>query len=139
MLSTLPSLIAAVIAAVLTLTPPRLTPTQRARVVIRHAHLAGTGMPVTRADVLDELLAETMPPPSLPVADPEPSPSDQGRITPPTPGQSADDVVSLDAAATLLGVSISTIRRYMAPSSGRLTRSGDGVTRASLEAMAAQR
>ncbi|SQD96265.1 conserved hypothetical protein [Parafrankia sp. Ea1.12] len=134
MLSTIPSLAVAVIAAALSvLTPPRLTPTERARLVIRHAYRAGTGEPVTRADVLDELLAER--PPS-PMTGTELRSSVSPDVTPdPTP----DAPVTFAAAAVRLGVSVATAKRYAAPSSGKLVRQGDGVTRASLEAVAATR
>lgn len=154
-----------------------ITPTERARLVIRHAFLAGGGEPITRADVLAALdrdpttLVGSDPitpitptpvdpdpapdsrstpgrPDPAPQVDPDPDPTSQvdpgsTRIspdpTPITPAQAPDDVVSLGDAATRLGVSVATVRRYCAPSSGRLIRQGDGVTRASLEAAAATR
>ncbi|CAI7975466.1 conserved exported hypothetical protein [Frankia sp. Hr75.2] len=112
---------------------PRLSPTQRARVVIRHAFLAGSGVPITRADVIDELLAERAP--SL-VTGTELRSSVSPDVTPdPTP----DAPVTFAAAAVRLGVSVATAKRYAAPSSGKLVRQGDGVSRVSLEAMAATR
>ncbi|WP_026239699.1 helix-turn-helix domain-containing protein [Parafrankia discariae] len=151
-----------------------ITPTERARLVIRHAFLAGSGAPITRADVLATLVGsdpvtpdrgritstpvDPTPAPDggststrldpAPQVDPDPAPTSQvdpgsTRITPEptpiTPGQAPDDAVSITAAATRLGVSVATIRRYCAPSSGRLIRVGSGVTRASLEALAATR
>ncbi|MEX5712754.1 hypothetical protein AB1484_31955 [Parafrankia sp. FMc6] len=67
-----------------------ITPTERARLVIRHAYLAGGGEPITRADVLADLDRNQAPvtstPASLTASDPEPAPSDPIPVTPdPTP------------------------------------------------------
>ncbi|WP_041253574.1 hypothetical protein [Frankia sp. EAN1pec] len=126
------SVVAFIATMLLTLTR-RISPTERARVVIRHAHLAGSGLPVTRADVIADLatLDGRGFPDGKPAVTPDPEP--------PLPDPAPDDIVTLDVAAARLSVSVATIRRYCAPSSGRLIRAGSGVTRASLEAVAATR
>lgn len=138
--STLSSLAVFVAALLATLAPPRLSPLQRARVIVRLAHRLGSGEPVTRADILDELTAP--PAPVVPAggitvtaAEPEPVTPDRPLIAHATAGQ-ADEIVSFADAAVRLGVSLSTAKRYAAPSSGRLIRLGSGVSSASLEALA---
>lgn len=139
MLSTISSLVAAFIAAMLTFSPPRLSPLQRARAVQWQAWAAArTDRPVTRADAVAATLDRDPITPVGSAPDPEPPLSDHPPITPAIAGQ-ADEVVSFTEAAARLGISPATARRYAAPSSGRLIRLGDGVTLASLEACAATR
>lgn len=106
----------------------RLTPTERARVRQRLAQRLGEGAPVSRAQVLAELRAGGA------------GPAGDVRVSPSvTPDAAPDEVVTFAAAAARLGVSVATAKRYAAPSSGKLVRLGDGVSRAGLEALAATR
>ncbi|CAI7978872.1 conserved hypothetical protein [Frankia sp. Hr75.2] len=129
MLSTIPSLAPG----------GHLSPTGRARVRQLLARRLGEGLAATRATVLAELHT------SRPAA---------GGITPvdisvtlvtspdrpdATPDPTPDAPVTFAAAADRLGVSVATAKRYAAPSSGKLARLGDGISRVSLEAMAATR
>ncbi len=129
-----------------------LSPTQRAAVRVALAHALGAGRPVTREQVIAELFPAAATPapasatpaaisvellpdpatvdvPGVPTPDPDPVASD------PTP----DVAVSFAEAAERLGLSIATVRRYSAPSSGRLTRLGTGVSRASITSLEASR
>jgi hypothetical protein len=138
--------------------PPALTPTQRAAVRVRLAHRLGDGLPVTRAQVLAELRLTPAPAvspdrtinvdivnvdrpagPACQGATPAPAVVFVEPVTPDRPAVTPDAVVSFAAAASRLGVSVATARRYAAPSSGKLTRAGDGVTLASVEALAGAR
>ncbi|ONH61297.1 hypothetical protein CcI49_06825 [Frankia sp. CcI49] len=106
----------------------RLTPTERARVIQRQAQQLGDGAPVSRAQVLAELRAGGA------------GSAGDGPVSPPvTPDAAPDAVVSFAAAAAELRVSVATVRRYAAPSSGKLVRLGDGVSAASLGALAGAR
>ncbi len=128
----------------------RLTPTQRAAVVIELARRLGEGRPVSRADVVRDLYgaftlapARTDPDSVVTLA-PPPAPLAPLFVEPPAldNGQDHDDVppdavVSFVEAAARLGLSVATVRRYAAPSSGKLVRLGAGVSLASVASMAA--
>ncbi|WP_261555534.1 hypothetical protein [Frankia tisae] len=130
------------------MTPTRLTPMMRAAVMIRLCHEVGQGRPATREQIVRELygaptvatnaatptdVAVTLAPEVAPVfvAPTVPDHQDVSRDV-----QEPDIAVSFADAAARLGLSISTVRRYAAPSSGRLRRLGTGVSLASVEALA---
>lgn len=120
--------------------PPRLTPTMRARVRQTLARRLGDGQAVTRAEVLAELYPP--PPPAAPVAVPAPVGFSVALVPTqprPVPAPRPDRAVSVSEAAGRLGYSEATIRRYLTPSSGKLVRLGDGVSLASVEALAGAR
>ncbi len=130
----------------------RLTPTQRAAVVIEQARRLGEGRPVSRADVVRVLFGQpdvaldrtesgpvvTLAPPLAlvplfvqpPVTDGH---QDHGGEDEP------DTVASFADAARRLGLAVATARRYAAPSAGKLVRLGTGVSLASVERLAASR
>lgn len=114
----------------------RLTATQRARVRQALASALGTGRPATRADVIAELfdslatIGTTCISVTLIASRPE---------APVIPDATADTVVSFADAAARLGLTADTIRRYAAPSSGKLCRLGSGVSLASVTALMARR
>ncbi len=123
----------------------RLTPTQRAAVVMRLAYETGRGgPPMSRAD----LVARMFPTPDA-TPDRLMTSSNDGQAyavedgtSAPIPGADrpapAPDVeITFAAAAARLGVAVATVKRYVRPSSGRLVRMGDGVSLASVEALAA--
>ncbi len=133
----------------------RLTSTQRAAVMVRLCYELGSGRPATRADIIRDLfgaptvatngitptdVAVTLAPPLAPVFVAPVVPDHQGddvvRRDAPV-DQAPDSVVSFADAAARLGLSIGTVRRYCAPSSGKLRRVGTGVSLASVEALAA--
>ncbi|WP_261565462.1 hypothetical protein [Frankia gtarii] len=129
--------------------PASLSPTTRAAVRVLLAHRLGDGQPVTRAQVLAELVAgyppatgggirptgvivELLHParPDVPAAAPAPVA---------TPDPTPDVAVTFAEAAERLKLSVATVRRYSAPSSGKLVRLGTGVSLASLVALEAGR
>ncbi|WP_261554206.1 hypothetical protein [Frankia tisae] len=132
-----------------------LTPTQRAAVRIAMARAFGEDRLVTREQITRELygtptvvtngitptdVAATLAPPLAPVFVAPVVPDHQGddvvRRDAPV-DQAPDSVVSFADAAARLRLSIGTVRRYCAPSSGKLRRVGTGVSLASVEALAA--
>jgi hypothetical protein len=94
-----------------------LTPRQRAAVRKALAAAIGDGQPASRHDVTRDLFGAR---PSTPAV----------KLTTP------DTAVGLADAAARLGVSVNTVKRYLAPSSGKLRRLGDGVSLASLQVLA---
>ncbi|EIV90823.1 hypothetical protein FraQA3DRAFT_0229 [Frankia sp. QA3] len=127
----------------------RLTPTQRAAVMIRLAYEAGRGgPPVSRADLIDRMFPTPDPPPDIPATGINIRQADEGGGSDPAPAPPPDlpadsrtrpgDVeITFAAAAERLGVTVATVKRYARPSSGRLVRMGDGVSSASVEDLAA--
>ncbi len=120
----------------------RLTPTQRAALMIRLAYESGRGgPPVSRADLIARMFPAPVPAQSAPATSinvhqaHEDGGSDPAPVLP--PGPPPDVEVSYADAAARLGVAVSTIKRYIRPSSGRLVRMGDGVSAASVEALRA--
>ncbi|MCM3920726.1 helix-turn-helix domain-containing protein [Frankia sp. AiPs1] len=126
-----------------------LTPTQRAAVRIAMAHRLADGLPVTREQLVRKLFGPpviavaTVRPvevatlaPSLAVVFVEPPPVTPD-VTPDGVDVHPDQVITFTEAARMTGLSVGTVRRYCAPSSGKLRRSGTGVSLASIEAMAA--
>ncbi len=130
-----------------------LTPRERAQVRQALAHRLGTGLPVTRGQIITDLFGGPAAPalagPAAPAAEPvisAPAPMAVVFLEPVTPdGQSVtpdgtpDSVVGFAEAAARLGLSVATARRYAAPSSGKLVRLGTGVSLASLVALEAGR
>ncbi len=124
-----------------------LTPTQRAAVIVRLCHELGSGRPATRADIIRDLfgapivatngvtptdVAVTLASPLAPVFVAPTVPDHQDVIVDQVP----DSVVSFADAAARLGLSVGTVRRYCAPSSGKLRRVDTGVSLASVDALA---
>ena len=115
---------------------PRLTQRQRAAVRLALASAAGDGLPTTREQVVAELFgAPATARDAITVELVATTPT----TTPGVPVTPADGAVSLADAAARLGLTVKTVRRYLAPSSGKLARLGDGVSLASVEAVAAAR
>ncbi len=122
--------------------PATLTPTQRAAVRVALAHALGDGRPVTRAQIITDLLppvAVLVPPVVTPTCISVELLPDPATVDVPAPDPTPDVAVSFGEAAGYLGLSVSTIRRYSAPSSGRLVRLHTGVSLASVEALAGAR
>ncbi|WP_205446814.1 hypothetical protein [Candidatus Frankia alpina] len=132
--------------------PTRLTPTRRAAVMVRLCYELGSGRPATRADIVREMFgAPTVAISGISPTDVAVTLASPVFVAPAAPDHQGDDVVSRDApvdqapdsvvsfadAAARLGLSIGTVRRYCAPSSGKLRRVGTGVSLASVEALAA--
>ncbi|MCM3921717.1 hypothetical protein ND748_08575 [Frankia sp. AiPs1] len=131
----------------MTLTSTRLTPMMRAAVMIRLCHELGEGRPATREQIIRDLygapivannadtptdVAVTLAPEVAPVFVAPTVPDHQDVIV----DQEPDIAVSFADAAARLGLSIGTVRRYCAPSSGKLLRVGIGVSLASVDALA---
>lgn len=136
--------------------PARLGPTQRAAVRIAMARAFGEGRPVTREQVIRDLYGT----PTLDVPAPACNNDAQAHTVTPTlavvfaapppvtpdvtpdwldahPDQDPDSAVSFVEAARMTGLTVGTVRRYAAPSSGKLRRLGTGVSLASVEALRA--
>jgi hypothetical protein len=103
-----------------------LTPRQRSQVRQALASAIGDGRAATR----DQVAAELFGGPTEPVT-PDP--------TPDAPVTTPDTEVSIPVAAARLGLAEKTVRRYLAPSSGKLARLGGGVSHASVERFEASR
>lgn len=114
------------------------------------ARALGEGRPVTREQIIRELYGAPVPaapgrpdvvvtPTRLaplfvePPIGPDVTPDGPDAHLDPAP----DSAVSFAEAAERLGVTVGTVRRYAAPSSGKLRRLGTGVTLASVESLAA--
>lgn len=105
-------------------TPCRpLRPRQRAAVRQALAAAIGDGQATTHQEVSRALFC-------APPAEPRPATSADVVVTP-------DEEVTVPDAAARLGVAQKTVRRYLAPSSGKLSRLGNGISLRSVEALAA--
>lgn len=116
-----------------TATPCRpLTPRQRAQVRQAMASALGAGQTVTRDQVAAELFGATAAKASH-VAE-RPATCDDAAVT---PDVTTDEEVTIPDAAARLGLKAQSVRRYLAPSSGKLRRLGAGVSLRSIERLAA--
>jgi hypothetical protein len=103
----------------------------------------GEGLAVTRREVRADLEAWRVraglaPAPAAPAAPAEPAPA-APTPAPPLRLVHPDRALTLAEAAARLGATEATVRRYLAPSAGRLARLDGGVSAASVTAYEARR